>query len=51
MGNGASVAVVAIWTYVLNLPNYLYLNLDDFCYVPSLIKKNFQFLIGKKKSF
>ena len=29
VGNGASVAAIAIWTYVFNLPSDLYLNLDD----------------------
>ena len=45
MGNGARVVVVVTWTYVLNLPNDLCLNLDDCCYVPTLIKNNFEFLI------
>ena len=32
MSNGERVAVVAIWTNVLNLPSDLCLNLDDcFC--------------------
>ena len=37
-GNGAGVTVTALWTYVLNLPSDLCLNLEDFCYVPSLTK-------------
>ena len=45
VGNDARVADVAIWTYVLNLPSGLCLNLDDCCFVPTLMKKFFQFLI------
>ena len=45
VGNGARVTIVAIWTYVLNLPSDLCLNLDDCCYVLALTKNNFQFLI------
>ena len=40
-GNGAKVAAAALWTYVLNLPNDLCLNLDDCCYVPALMKNFF----------
>ena len=29
MGNGARVAIVSIWSYVLNLSSDLCLNLDD----------------------
>ena len=29
VGNGARVVASALWTYVLNLPSDLYLNLDD----------------------
>ena len=42
MGNGARVASIAIWTYVLNLPSDLYLILDDCCYVLTLMKSFFQ---------
>ena len=45
VGNDARVAAVAIWTYVLNLPSGLCLNLDDCCYVLALMKNFFQFLI------
>ena len=44
VGNGARVAVVALWTYVLNLPSDLCLNLDDCCYVLALMKNFFRFL-------
>ena len=37
-GNGARVAVVVIWTYVLNLPSDLCLNLDDCFYGLTLIR-------------
>ena len=37
-GNGARFAVVAIRTYVLNLPSGLCLNLDNCFYVPALTK-------------
>ena len=43
INNGARVAVVAIGTYVLNLPSRLCLNLDNCFYVPSL-KKNIIFV-------
>ena len=36
MGNGARVAAIAVWTYVLSLPSDFCLNLDDCCYVPTL---------------
>ena len=42
VGNGARVASIAIWTYVLNLPSDLYLILDDCCYVLTLMKSFFQ---------
>ena len=42
VGNGARVSTIAIWTYVLNLSSDLYLNLDDYSYVPSLMKNVFQ---------
>ena len=45
VGNGARVAAIALWAYVLNLPSDLCLNLDDGCYVPALMKDFFQFLI------
>ena len=32
VGNGARVAIVVVWTYVLNLPSDLCLNLDDCFY-------------------
>ena len=41
--NGARVAIVAIRTYVLNLPSRLCLNLDNCFYVSSL-KKNIIFV-------
>ena len=41
VGNGARVAVVTIGSYVLNLPSVFCLNLEDFCYVPTLMKNNF----------
>ena len=41
VGNGARVVATALWTYVLNLPSNLWLNLDDCCYVPTLKKKFF----------
>ena len=37
VGNGARVATVSIWTYVLNLPCGLCLSLDGCCYVPASI--------------
>ena len=48
MGNGARVIVVALWTYVLNLPSDLWLNLDNCCYVPALTKNFSSFLFEKK---
>ena len=50
MGNGTRVAGVAIWTYVLNLPSDLCLNLDDCCYV-SALKKNFSNFLFEQESF
>ena len=47
MGNGARFVVAALWTYVLNLHIDLCLNLDDCCYVPTLIK-NSSFLFEQK---
>ena len=41
VGNGARVATATLWTYVLNLPSNLCLNLDDCCYVPALMKNFF----------
>ena len=41
VGNGARVASIAIWTFVSNLPSDLCLNLDDCCYVPTLMKNFF----------
>ena len=41
VGNGARVSAATLWTYVLNLPNDLWLNLDDCCYVPTLMKNFF----------
>ena len=41
VGNGARVAAAALWTYVLNLPNDLCLNLDDCCCIPTLMKNFF----------
>ena len=38
VGNGARVVVVAIWTYVLNLPSDLCLNLDDCFYEVALTR-------------
>ena len=38
VGNGVRVAVVALWTYVLNLPSDLCLNLEDCCYVRALTR-------------
>ena len=38
VGNGARVAVAALWTYVLNLPSDLCLNLENCCYVPPLTR-------------
>ena len=38
VGNGARVAAVALWTYVLNLPSNLFLNLEDCCYVSALTR-------------
>ena len=43
--NGARVSATALWTYVLNLPSILCLNLDYCCYVPVLMKNFLQFLI------
>ena len=45
VGNGVRVAVVAIGTYVLNLPSGLCLNLDNCFYVPALTKTLFMFPI------
>ena len=45
VGNGARVVAITLWTYVLNLPSDFCLNLDDCCYVPSLMKIFFRFLI------
>ena len=39
-GNGARVTVVAIGTYVLNIPCVFFLNLEDCYYVPALTKNN-----------
>ena len=36
VGNGARVAASALWTYVLNLPSDICLNLEDCCYVLAL---------------
>ena len=41
VGIGERVAAIALWTYVLNLPSDLWLNLDDCCYVPALMKNFF----------
>ena len=38
VGNGARVVVSALWTYVLNLPSDLCLNLEDCCYVLALTR-------------
>ena len=51
VGNGARVAVVAIKTYVLNLPSGLCLNLDNCFYVPVLIKNIIFVLYLNKKGF
>ena len=45
VGNGARFEAIAIWTYVLNFPSDLCINLDDCCYVPALMKNFFRFLI------
>ena len=37
VGNGARVVAAALWTYVLNLPSDLWLNLDDCYYVLALM--------------
>ena len=39
-GNGVRVVVVAIGTYVLNLPYTFFFILEDFYYVPALTKNN-----------
>ena len=51
VGNGASVAAVAIRTYVLNLPSGLCLNLDNFFYVPALTKNIIFVSCLNKKGF
>ena len=38
MGNDARVAATAQWTYVLNLPSDLCLNLEDFYYALTLTR-------------
>ena len=38
VGKGARVSIVAIWTYLLNLPSDLCLNLDDCFYGLSLTR-------------
>ena len=43
VGNGARVAVVAIWTYVLNLPNDFCLNLDG-CFDGLALKRTFDII-------
>ena len=49
VGNGARVAVAALWTYVLNLPSDICLNLEDCCYVQRLTKAiNFVSCLNKK---
>ena len=45
VGNSPRVAAIAIWTYVLNLPSDLCLNLDNYCYVLELMNNFFRFLI------
>ena len=51
MGNGVRVAVVAIRTYVLNLPSDLCLNLDDCCYVLPLTKNIISVSCLNEKAF
>ena len=51
VGNGARVAVVAIGTFVLNLPSGLCLNLDNCFYVSSLTKNIIFVSCLKKKGF
>ena len=46
VGNGARVTTTALWSYVLNLPSDLCLNLEDCCYVPTNI--NFVSCLNKK---
>ena len=41
VGNGVRVVAVALWTYVLNLPSDIWLNLDDCFYVLALMKNFF----------
>ena len=51
VGNGARVAVVAIGTYVLNLPSELCLNFDNCFYVPALTKNIISISCLNKKGF
>ena len=49
VGNGARVAATALWTYLLNLPSDLCLNLEDCCYVLALTRNiNFVSCLNKK---
>ena len=43
--NGSRVGAATPWTYVLNLPSDVCLNLDDCCYVLALMKNFYLFLI------
>ena len=45
VGNGARVTTICLWTYVLNFPHDLCLNLDDCFYVLAFMKNLFQFPI------
>ena len=51
VGNGARVAVVAIGTYALNLPNGFCLNLDNWFYVPAFTKNIISVSYLNKKGF
>ena len=51
VGNGKRVVALAIWTYVLNLPSGLLLNLDDCYYVPALTKNIIYFSYLNTKYF
>ena len=49
VGNGARVAVAALWTYVLNLPNFFKFGRLLLC--PSIDKEHYFVSCLNKKSF
>ena len=51
MENSARVAATALWTYVLNLPSDLCLNLEECYYVPALTKNIIFVSCLNKKGF